>query len=105
MIVYIVELVTIVVYSEYFECVRNFFLQEMKKFVSLIFERFKLATCQWWVSYMLQNQMKGLSLDDSIKATNKEYAINENEDLNKVDDETLQKKKAGTKSKESTLCF
>ncbi|XP_014676199.1 PREDICTED: centrosomal protein of 19 kDa-like [Priapulus caudatus] len=42
---------------------------------------------------LMQNKLKGLSLDESLEATTQEYSINANEDLNKLDDEALEKKK------------
>ncbi|XP_078694620.1 centrosomal protein of 19 kDa-like [Branchiostoma floridae x Branchiostoma belcheri] len=42
---------------------------------------------------LLQDNLRGMSLDESLNEIRKEYSIDPNEDLNKVDEETLRKKK------------
>ncbi|XP_023217751.1 centrosomal protein of 19 kDa-like [Centruroides vittatus] len=42
---------------------------------------------------IIQETMKGKGLDDSIKIVEKEFSIDPEEDLNKLDDDTLERKK------------
>lgn len=67
--------------------------QELKERHGVYLEQIPVLKIQKLLR-MIQENMKGNSLDESLSIINKEFSIDPDEDLNKLDDESLKHKKA-----------